>query len=144
MNQQSKTQGITIRGFRGSDFDSLIALLESVFPHGEADEDQSAAVRDKISRNQKILVAVRGDKIVGCMFYGFDGIRAWIYGVAVSRDHRSKGIGQDLMIEGERLLKNQGCQYVKLQVRNSNTLLIGFYKRLDYVVSEHIILEKIL
>jgi ribosomal protein S18 acetylase RimI-like enzyme len=46
------------------------------------------------------------------------------------------------MQEAERLLKERGCPKLNLQVRTTNTKILGFYARLGYVQDDVVSLGK--
>ena len=46
------------------------------------------------------------------------------------------------MEEAERLLRAAGCPKINLQVRSSNTDVIGFYKGIGYAVEDRVSMGK--
>jgi len=57
-----------------------------------------------------------------------------IANLAVSPDHRRKGIGEDLLNYGLELGKSQGCGSSILDVRQSNTTAVSLYKKANYII----------
>jgi [ribosomal protein S18]-alanine N-acetyltransferase len=57
-----------------------------------------------------------------------------IANLAVSPDHRRKGIGEDLLNYGLDLGRNQGCGSSILDVRQSNTTAVSLYKKANYII----------
>jgi ribosomal protein S18 acetylase RimI-like enzyme len=62
--------------------------------------------------------------------------------VAVRPEHRRAGIGTQLVRRLERALAERGCLKVNLQVRTSNSAVVGFYERLGYGVEERVSMGK--
>jgi len=60
---------------------------------------------------------------------GFDGHRGWVYYLAVSPDHRRKGLGRALMAAAEAWLRARGAPKIQLMVREENEA-IAFYEAL--------------
>ncbi len=63
---------------------------------------------------------------------GWDGHRGWIYSVGVRASHRRRGIGSQLVLRMEQLLRERGCLKINLQVRTSNLQVIAFYESLGF------------
>lgn len=93
-------------------------------------------------QRELFLVAILGSQLVGTAMAGFDGHRGWVYYVAVSPEHRRKGIGRALMSWVEGDLAKMGCPKLNLQVRASNPNAVSFYKRLGYEVEERVSMSK--
>jgi ribosomal protein S18 acetylase RimI-like enzyme len=74
-----------------------------------------------------LLVATDGGQVIGTVMGGWDGHRGWIYSVGVHATHRRRGIGSQLVLRMEQLLREQGCLKINLQVRTSNLQVIAFY-----------------
>ena len=69
---------------------------------------------------------------------GFDGVRGWIYHLAVSPESRRRGVGTQLVRAAETGLSKLGCPKVNIQVRASNDEVIAFYKGLGFAVEERV------
>ena len=82
------------------------------------------------------LVATDGDTVVGSVMAGYEGHRGWINYLAVSPDHRRRGVGRALMAEAERLLGAAGCPKINLQVRTTNAAVIEFYRAIGFAVDD--------
>jgi hypothetical protein len=76
--------------------------------------------------------------IVGAVIAGFDGVRGWIYHLAVAPAHRRRGIATRLMREAEAVLRARGCSKVNLQVRAANQGVVAFYRALGYQLEERL------
>ena len=78
------------------------------------------------------------DPVVG----GFDGVRGWVYHLAVHPEHRRQGIGRLLMQAVEQALEQLGSPKVNLQVRTGNASVIAFYRSIGYALEERTSLGK--
>lgn len=74
---------------------------------------------------------VKSRLVASCMA-GYDGHRGWIYYLAVEKGSQGQGYGRELIEHCESELRRRGCPKVELMVRDSNTGIIDFYKKLDY------------
>ena len=63
---------------------------------------------------------------------GYEGHRGWINYLAVSPQHRRQGIAAMMMNQADSRLRAAGCPKINLQIRESNTEVIQFYKSIGY------------
>jgi [ribosomal protein S18]-alanine N-acetyltransferase len=75
-------------------------------------------------------------KIVGYIMCQADVVQGTriglIVSVAVHPDYRRKGIGESLIRDAQRVMRENGVQMSTLQVRPSNTNAIALYAKLGY------------
>ncbi len=91
--------------------------------------DAPGEIKKKIERDPDLfLVAESNAEIIGTIIGGFDGRRGMIYHLAVRNDLRRQGIGQTLLQEVERRLKEKGCIKCLLMVLKDNEAAIHFYE----------------
>lgn len=91
--------------------------------------DEPEEIQKKISRDPDLfLLAERDGKLVGAVLGGFDGRRGMMYHLAVEPSERSQGIGQALVDELERHLREKGCIRYYLLVAKDNHEAISFYE----------------
>lgn len=122
-----------IRPFCSDDQNALIALWNET---GLA-TPQNDSVKD-IERKLKVdpdllLVALRGENLVGSIMGGYDGHRGWINYLAVAPSFQRQGIASQLMHRVEAELLRKGCPKINLQVRNTNAHVLAFYAALGYL-----------
>jgi len=55
---------------------------------------------------------------------------------AVDRDHRSSGVGSKLLAELKHVAMMNGIGHISLEVRQTNTRAIGFYRRHGFVTTD--------
>lgn len=133
------TTEISVRAFREADRPALIRLWHEVF----ADDPPRSAPQRMIDgalqvRPETLLVAELDDAVVGAVIAGFDGVRGWIYHLAVAGGHRRRGVATRLMRAAEAALRALGCAKINLQVRAANSEAVAFYRKLGYRVEERI------
>ena len=118
----------------------VIALWERVFP-GDPPHNAPTNVFDaKLAmRDGMLFVATDSDSVVvGTAMAGYDGHRGWLYTVAVSPEHRRRGVGAALVRHAVGALRTAGCTKVNLQIRATNTAVRGFYESLGFEVEERL------
>lgn len=88
------------------------------------------------------LVGIIGERVAATVMAGYDGHRGWLYALAVAPDRQRQGLGRRTVEEAEARLKAMGCRKINLQVRASNTAVIGFYESLGFSVEKQVSLGK--
>lgn len=79
------------------------------------------------------LVARESDKVLGYIIgYVRDNDEGHIMSIAVDSNHRSQGIGEKLLKEDMKRLKERGANRIGLEVRTSNKKAIRFYEDLNF------------
>ena len=130
---------LIIAAYRPEFFAGIDELWTEAFPDDPPWNRAILAVPAKMAVQPELfLVAIIGDRVVGSVMGGYDGHRGWLYTAAVLKSHRGVGIGAKLVREAERQLQHMGCTKINLQVRSTNTPVIGFYERLGYSVEERV------
>ena len=127
-----------IRPFDPQDEEQVIPLWREcnlVFPQNDPKKD----IQRKLKVNPELfLVGIVDDKIVATIMGGYEGHRGWVNYLAVSPSHQRKGYGRQMMDALEVKLRAMGCAKINLQVRETNTEVIAFYKAIGYNV-DHVI-----
>lgn len=133
---------VTIRPYEAGDEASVIALWRAcglVVPHNNPKRD----IERKLKVNPEwFLVGTLEAEIVTTCMVGYEGHRGWINYLAVSSDHQRKGIGQLVMNEAERILREAGCPKISLQVRTTNAQVIEFYKAIGFSIDSVVSMGK--
>ena len=130
---------LSVRSFRGEDAEALCALWERVFPDDPPWNAPEIMIANKLKvQPELLLVGELGDAIVGAVMGGFDGVRGWIYHLAVSPEHRRRGFATRLVRAAEEGLRKLGCPKVNLHVRTTNQQVVAFYRKLGYQVEERV------
>jgi ribosomal protein S18 acetylase RimI-like enzyme len=126
---------ILIRNFTAADKDEVIILwnlCRLIVPSNNPEKD----IELKMSFQPELFfIAESEKKIIGTVMTGYDGHRGWLNYLGVHPEYRGVGCGRMLVEFSIQKLKELNCPKLNLQVRNSNTGVIDFYKRLGF--SEH-------
>lgn len=85
-----------------------------------------------------LLVAERGEEIVGALIAGWDGWRGNMYRLAVREEHRRKGIGLALTRAGEEYLRSCGVSRVTALVAFDDEEAGAFWESAGYPRDEEI------
>ena len=127
---------LQIRRFAVADTDAVTGLWAEAFPHDPPRNDPKQVIARKIARDPELFwVAVDASAMgepVGVVMAGYDGVRGWLYHLAVTPPRRGEGIAKALTLHAVGELRALGCPKVNLQVRGSNTGVIAFYEALGW------------
>jgi ribosomal protein S18 acetylase RimI-like enzyme len=129
---------LNIRSFHLKDEAEVIRLWENcelVVPQNHPGDDIACKLK---VQPELFLVGVMQERIISTIMAGYEGHRGWINYLAVAPEHRRKGIGRRMMVAVEEKLRRMGCPKINLQVRETNSAVIEFYKRLGYL-NDHVI-----
>jgi ribosomal protein S18 acetylase RimI-like enzyme len=85
-----------------------------------------------------LLVGTINEDLVAAVIAGFDGVRGWIYHLAVQPEWRRRGFATQLVRAAEAGLQKIGCAKVNLQVRATNSAVVAFYTGLGYATEERL------
>ena len=123
---------MNIRPYETTDESALIRLWEDcglVVPQNDPRKD----IQRKLKVQPELfLVGVIDDELVAGVMAGYEGHRGWINYLAVSPDHRRKGLGRRMMAAAEDQLRAMGCPKINLQVRATNKAVLDFYFRIGF------------
>ncbi len=130
---------ISVRPFRHADSPQLQALWARVFPNDPPWNAPEVLIETKLRVQPDLLfVGELGGTIAGAVIAGFDGVRGWMYHLAVAPEFRRRGFATQLVRAAEQALRALGCPKVNLQVRAENQDVVAFYRSIGYEVEERI------
>ena len=81
----------------------------------------------------RYIVCKDGDKVIGFIGAWLIASEGQITNLAVHPDYRKKGIGKKLMKSLISSLKEEDCNAITLEVRESNTVAKNLYKSLGFL-----------
>jgi ribosomal protein S18 acetylase RimI-like enzyme len=123
---------LTLRPYKPEDQKAVVALWEAcrlVVPQNNPIAD----IQSKMQFQPDLfLVAVSDNRLVGTVMAGYEGHRGWINYLAVAPEKRRQGIAKAMMVWVERELRALGCPKINLQVRQTNTAVIHFYRAVGF------------
>ena len=130
---------LSIRPFDAVDRDALERLWAQVFPDDPPRNAPAIMIDNKLKvQPELLLVGKVGDAVVGAVMAGFDGVRGWIYHLAVAPSWRRRGVATQLVRAAEAGLRRLGCPKANLQVRATNASVVAFYQSLGYEIEERL------
>ena len=131
-----------IRPFVPADRERVIGIWRDcnlVHQQNDPDLDIDRKVRHDPGQ---FLVGELGGELVASVMFGYDGHRGSVNYLAVDPQFQGRGFASRLLGEVERRLGEMGCPKINLQVRNSNSDVIGFYEARGYQVDDVLSLGK--
>ena len=141
----------SIRTFRVGDRNAVEALWARVFSDDPPRNAPGRMIDNKLKVQPELLLVgeilgaqpdeaagATSPPIAGAVMAGYDGVRGWIYHLAVAPELRRRGLGAQLVRAAEERLRALGCPKINLQVRASNREVVAFYRRLGYEVEERL------
>lgn len=134
---------IEIRAYREADEAGVVALWARVFPDPRAWNQPAAYIQRKLAVQRELfLVGTRDGRVIATVLAGYDGVRGWIYHLAVVPALRRNGCGRAMMAAAETRLRALGCAKINLQIMRANAAVVGFYERIGYAVEDRISMGK--
>jgi|SRR6185369_9319757 ribosomal protein S18 acetylase RimI-like enzyme len=129
----------TVRRFKSVDRDAVRALWLRVFPDDPPWNAPDLIIASKLKVQPDLFfVGEVGGQVVGALVAGFDGMRGWLYHLAVAPEHRRCGFATELVHTAEQALRGLGCAKVNLQVRAENAAVVAFYRSVGYQAEERV------
>ena len=126
---------LTVRNFESSDAEGVIALWNQALPDSQPWNDPQDVICRKLNVNDGLFFVGEQDRqVIATVLAGYDGVRGWIYSLAVAEEHRRQGFGRRMLQEAEKVLHARGCAKINLQVRATNSQVIEFYEGCGFSV----------
>jgi ribosomal protein S18 acetylase RimI-like enzyme len=134
---------LVLRVASEADEEAVIALWRTcglVVSHNDPATDFRFA---RAKENSEVLVGLAPDgKIIGSAMVGHDGHRGWLYYIAIAPGYRAQGLGRIMMQAAEKWLAERGVAKVHLMIRETNTEVAAFYRRLGFEAIPRTVMEK--
>ncbi len=130
------------RAYRPADQAAVIELWRAcglVVPLNDPARDIALCLD---SGHGAIFVVGQDAEILASVMVGHDGHRGWLYYLAVRPGERLHGLGRRLVRHAEDWLAGQGLAKVQLMIRESNTEVTAFYRRLGYAVEPRTVMSR--
>ena len=86
---------------------------------------------------QALLVAELEDVLAGSLIAAWDGWRGSFYRLAVSPEHRRRGLATMLLREGERRLRERGAVRLTAIVADDDPTAMSFWRAVGYEQQQH-------
>ncbi len=133
---------LRIRAYAIDDEKDVIALWVAcglVVPQNNPKQDIERKLR--VNPDWFLVGELNGEIVASCMV-GYEGHRGWINYLAVRPDCQRQGHATQIMEEAESLLRKAGCPKINLQIRATNTEVIGFYESIGYRIDDVVSMGK--
>ena len=135
-----------IRRCEERDLNSVVNINMATLPEHYSDYFFESLLREL---PEAFIVAEVDDKVIGYIMckieFGFSNFRklgfvkkGHVVSVAVFDQHRGKGIGKALMLEGINGVLSRKSDEIYLEVRVSNTQAIRMYQRLGFQIKSRL------
>lgn len=136
----------TVRRFEPADADAVARLWEQVFPDDPVRNEPRGMIARKLARDPDLfwVACDAGGHVVGALMAGYDGVRGWLYHLAVAPASRRQGTARALVERAVQELHELGCRKVNLQVRESNAEVAEFYRSLGWAEDRSASLGRVL
>lgn len=126
-------EGITIRRCRQQDAPAVLELWAQARSEHASTADRIDDVERLIANSPAaLLIAERGDEIIGALIAGWDGWRGNMYRLAVRKGHRRQGIGIALTRAGEEYLRGCGARRITALVAFEDEVAGAFWASAGY------------
>ena len=138
----TKLTTLDIRAYSEPDQHAVVALWREcglVRPWNDPVQDIHRKLR---VQRDLFLVGILDGRLIATVMAGYEGHRGWINYLAVAKECRGRGFGRRLMDEAEARLLAIGCPKINLQIRNSNTEAVEFYRSLGFSVDDSLSMGK--
>jgi ribosomal protein S18 acetylase RimI-like enzyme len=137
------SESLRIRPIRDQDLPKVVELWKTVFPDDPPWNDPRIMAERKMELEPELfLVGELEGRLVAAVMAGYDGVRGWIYHLAVAPDLRRRGLGRKMVETAEDMLVALRCPKVNLQIRSSNEDVVRFYRAMGYDLEDRVSMGK--
>jgi ribosomal protein S18 acetylase RimI-like enzyme len=124
---------VEIRSATAADIAAVLALWQHSRSGVASVSDDEAMIERLLATNpDALLVAERDGEIVATLIAAWDGWRGNMYRLAVAADLRRSGIATELVLAGERRLRDLGCFRITALVWGEDDPALGFWGAAGY------------
>lgn len=127
----------TIRSASEEDIQSVLDLWATAGSVPSITDSLDGLRRLLAADAQALLVAEHDGVLTGSLIAGWDGWRGSFYRLAVSPDHRRKGLATMLLREGERRLRERGAVRLTAIVADDDPTAMSFWRAVGYERQPH-------
>lgn len=129
-----------IRQLNFDSYDSIIGLWQTAgLPYKPKGRDGKQDMRKEFERNPDLMLgAFEGDELIGVIIGTDDGRKGWINRLAVSPQHRQRGVAKELINALEKALKKRGRKIICTLVEDWNETSLNLFKKVGYIKHDDI------
>lgn len=115
------------------DYDNSINLWTNMAGIALSKADSKENIDNFLRRNPNLSYVIEcGEEIVGTVMCGHDGRRGYIYHLAVTKEHRNKGLGYKLVDKCLTQLNQLGIEKCHSFVLKENELGLKFWEQIGF------------
>jgi len=122
----------TIRSAIGEDIQAVLDLWAAAGSPPSVSDSPDGLAQLLAADPQALLVAELGGVLAGSLIAAWDGWRGSFYRLAVSPEHRRKGLATMLLSEGERRLRERGAVRLTAIVAEDDPIAMSFWQAAGY------------
>jgi ribosomal protein S18 acetylase RimI-like enzyme len=137
MNEQGGHDRLRIRSAGEQDVAAVLDLWVAARSLPSVSDSPDGLARLLATDPQALLVAELGGVLVGSLIAAWDGWRGSFYRLAVSPEHRRRGLATTLLREGERSLRERGAIRLTAIVADDEEGAMAFWQAAGYERQPH-------
>jgi ribosomal protein S18 acetylase RimI-like enzyme len=127
----------TIRSAIADDIPSVLGLWSAAGSLPSVTDSRDGLTQLLATDPQALLVAELDGVLTGSLIAAWDGWRGSFYRLAVSPEHRRKGLATMLLREGERRLRERGAVRLTAIVADDEARAMAFWRSAGYEHQQH-------
>lgn len=142
MSSQVSTSilNISYRNFRKTDYPAIIELWSKTGIGVTLSDEQKELERLAFQENNKFIILLIDDTIVGTAICAFDGRRGYIHHVAIHPKHQNQGLGRKIIEQSIAHYDSLNAVKVHLFIEKDNLEVISFYQKLGWRIRDDLIM----
>ena len=127
----------TIRNATADDIQAVLDLWAAAGSLPSVTDSRDGLTRLLATDPQALLVTEHDGVLAGSLIAAWDGWRGSFYRLAVSPEHRRKGMATMLLREGERRLRKRGAVRLTAIVADDEAGAMAFWQAAGYEQQQH-------
>jgi len=131
IEKESKEKFI-IRRMEERDLPAVLAIERLSFPNPWHESTFRGEIQNRSISYPWVIVREPGSHVVGYIIFWKIGEEVQVNNIAVHPDFRRRGLGEALLRKVISWVKQQGAQYITLEVRQSNLAAQALYFKLGF------------
>jgi ribosomal protein S18 acetylase RimI-like enzyme len=142
MKRENLAEEVKIRQMNGQDIQQVLEFYAGISSGIQVPEWENERILSRaLEKNPGLsFVAKQGEKVVGAVFGGTDGIRCYIHHLAVSPILRRSGIGKKLVEAILEAFDKSGVRRILITATRDEAIL-DFWQRVGFSVQEECVLQ---
>lgn len=114
------------------DLPAVLAIERVSFPNPWHESTFRGEIQNRSISFPCVMLKTGEDKVVGYIIYWKVGDEVQVNNIAVHPDYRRRGLGEALLRHVIKRAKDQGVNFISLEVRRSNLAAQSLYRKLGF------------